>query len=86
MVASRSRQGARPSTINFEVQTIRAMLNVALECNYLRENPAKGIKILKNREKKHPRFLTLNECDRLLNNAIEPLKTILQVFLNSGMR
>ncbi len=47
---------------------------------------AKAVVKLKVNDSKKPRFLTKEECRRLLENSPTALRNILYVFLNTGMR
>jgi site-specific recombinase XerD len=85
-ISDYTRKGARAHTINFEIGTLRAVFNMAIKWDYLKENPTKGVVRLKVNDSKQPRFLTKEECQKLLDNSSEELRNIFYVFLNTGMR
>lgn len=85
-VKSHTRKGARARTVNLEMDGLKTMFNLAIRWGYLRENPVGQVKPLKTDDKKSVRFLTLDECGRLLKAATEELKPILFTFLHTGMR
>ena len=85
-VSSYTRKGARAHTINFEIGTLRTIFNMAIKWSYMKGNPAKGVVKLKVNDSKKPRFLTIDECKKLLDNSPLQLRDILYVFLNTGMR
>ena len=75
----------KPTTVNKEFTTIKHFFNKAIEKNYLRTNPARGIKALKSQQK-FPRYLSKEEIQKLLNAASGDMKDMLYTFLNTGMR
>ena len=81
-----TRKGARAHTINFEIGTLRTILNLALKWGYMRDNPARNVVCLKVNDSKPPRFLTIDECRVLLENSPDHLRPIFYTFLNTGMR
>ncbi len=81
-----TRKGARAHTINFEVGALKTIFNLAIKWGYLRENPTKEIKKLKVNDSKPIRFLTQDECKRLLDVSPPELYPIYFTFLNTGMR
>lgn len=85
-VTESTRKGARARTVNLEVDGIKAMLNLAIEWGYLRENPLKRVKSLKEDDRKPFRYLTVDECTRLLEAASGDIYPIFYLFLNTGMR
>ncbi len=85
-IKAHTRKGARAHTINFEVGTLRTIFNLAIKWDYLKENPTKGVKKLKVEDSKRPRFLTADECQRLLEACPTDLYPIYFTFLNTGMR
>ncbi len=80
------RQGAKAYTINFEVMTLKTMLNLAVKWKKLEVNPASGIKKLKTEDSKKRRFLTEAECDQLLKASSREFYPIFFVLLHTGMR
>ena len=85
-VNGHTRKGARAHTINFEVGTLRTILNLAIKWGHLSENPTKRVSKLKVNDSKPPRFLTVEECQRLLDACPPDLYPIYFTFLNTGMR
>ncbi len=85
-VSEHTRKGARAHTINFEIGTLRTIFNMAIKWGFMRENPTKAVVKLKVNDSKKPRFLTKEECRRLLENSPTTLRNIFYVFLNTGMR
>jgi len=81
-----TRRGARAHTINFEVGTLKTIFNLAIKWGYLKENPTSEVKKLKVNDSKAVRFLTENECKRLLEACTADLYPIYFTFLNTGMR
>jgi len=82
----RKRSGVRSHTINFELDTLRLIFNLAIKWGYIKNNPTKGITRLKVDDAKPVRFLSQNECDRLLGACPENLYPIYYTFLTTGMR
>ena len=85
-VTDKTRKGARAHTINFEVDTLRMIFNLAVKWDYLKENPTKGVKRLKVDDSKPPRFLAKEECQKLLEASPPELYPVYFTFLNTGMR
>jgi len=81
-----TRKGARAHTINFEIAALKTIFNLAIKWGYLKENPTKGIRKLKVVDSKPLKFLSVEECQRLLNACPEDLYLIYFTFLNTGMR
>jgi integrase len=81
-----SRLGAKSRTVNFEIDGVKTMLNLAIRWGYLKENPAKQVRPLKSDERKPVRFLTVKECTRLLEASDDELRPIIFTFLMTGMR
>ncbi len=75
----------KPATINKEFTTIKHFFNKAIEKNYLKANPAKGIKAIKSQQK-FPRYLSKEKIQTLLDTAQGDMEEILITFLNTGMR
>lgn len=80
------KKGAKAYTINFEVMTVKTMLNLALKWKKLEVNPAQGIKKLKTEDSKKRRFLTEAECDQLLTATPSVLYPIFFLLIHTGMR
>lgn len=81
-----ARLGAKSNTINMEIKVLRTIFNQGIKWGYLKENPTKGVKILKVTDAKRPRFLTEEECRKLLAECGEELYPAFFTFLNTGMR
>lgn len=81
-----TREGARSKTINIELGTLKNMFNRAIEWGYLKENPVRKVKPVKEDDKKPFRFLTLEESEKLLSACSNELYPIFYTFLNTGMR
>ncbi len=81
-----TRKGARSKTINFEIDTLRTVFNLAIKWDYLKENPTQKVTRLKVSDSKAPRFLTIEECERFLSYCPDDLHPIYFTFLNTGMR
>jgi len=85
-ITESTRKGARARTVNIELDGIRAMLNLAIKWGYLKENPIKMVKRLKEDDKKPVRYLTKKECKEFLSAAPPNLYPIYYTFLYTGMR
>jgi len=81
-----STRPARARTINFEIDTLRLVFNLAIKWGYIRENPTKGIVKLRVEESKSPRFLSVEECRRFLDACPSDLYAVYYTFLQTGMR
>jgi site-specific recombinase XerD len=58
------------ATVNRELTYLRCILNFAVERKYISENPAHGVKLFdERRERPVKRMLTLEEEQRILENA-----------------
>ncbi len=68
-VTSRTRVGVRARTVNFELDALKVMFNLAIRWGYLRDNPLRLVKPLKTDDMKPIRFLTLAECEQLLDKT-----------------
>lgn len=84
--AYRKNDGAANKTINIELGCLRLMLNLAIKWGYAKENPVKGISMLKEDNHKKPRFLSKEECAKLLDACGQEMYPIFFTFLNTGMR
>jgi len=61
----RLKAGARRSTINKEVRTLKAILNKAVEWDYINSHRLNGFKQLKETDSKPPHFYTPDELEKL---------------------
>ena len=73
------------STVNRELVTIHHMFSKALEWRYVKENPCKGRKKLRE-EERAPQFLSKPEIDALLASADTLLFPIVYMALATGCR
>lgn len=78
--------GVKAYTINFEVRALRTIFYFAIRSNFMETNPVKGFKFLKTDDSKKRRFLSDQECVRLLRYASKDDYPIFATFLNTGMR
>lgn len=85
-VTEYTRKGARAHTINFEVGVLKTIFYLAIKWDYLKENPTKGVRKLKVNDTEPVRFLTVEECKKLLEACPPDLYPIYFTFLNTGMR
>jgi len=85
-IKEHTRKGARAHTINFELGVLRTIFNLAIKWEYLKNNPTNNVKKLKVNDSKAIRFLSKDECQRLLETSPEDLYPIYYTFLNTGMR
>ena len=72
-----------PGTVNREVGLLRSMINLAVEWFDLELKP---IKYEMAKEEPKESILTEQKIRRLIENSEEPLKHIILVALNTGMR
>ena len=75
----------KPATLNREIALLKHMFTKAIEWGFLKENPAKPVKLLKENNRRL-RFLSEDEIDRLLTNCSGYLRDIVLLALNTGMR
>ena len=78
--------GVKAYTINFELTALRTMFYVAVRMGYLEANPGKNIRKLKTDDSKRRRFLTEDECKKLMASTPEQFTSVICTFLNTGMR
>lgn len=77
---------AGDKTVNIELQMLRSMFNLARKWGYCSGNPTEGVSFFRITKKQEPRFLSKEECEKLLKNCGEELYPIFFTFLNTGMR
>jgi len=75
----------KPATLNREIALLKHMFTKAIEWGFLKENPAKSIKLLKENNRRL-RFLSEDEINRLLTSCSGYLRDIVLLALNTGMR
>ncbi len=74
------------STVNRELNTIKAAFSVAVEWGHLKSNPIKSVKRFKE-PKSLLRYFTVNEIKTILNVIENPkLRTTIYLLLMTGMR
>ena len=75
----------KPATTNRALALLKSIFNKAIAWNKFNgRNPVKGIKFYK--EQPRIRFLEREEITKLIDNCTEPLKSIIIIALNTGMR
>lgn len=79
-------QTAGVVTFNHHLELIRAALNKAVEWRYLKENPLKTFKKLKNDNAREVRFLTEDEIRIVLATADPLMHKVISILLNTGLR
>lgn len=82
----KTQEGKKPATIDKTLSFVRHLFNYAKRCDkFYANNPVSIAGLLPiNNEK--TRILTLEEEDLLLANAGEPLKSMIQIAIYSGLR
>ncbi|HUV31861.1 MAG TPA: site-specific integrase [Acidobacteriota bacterium] len=73
-------------TINYELKTLRLILNFGKKRGFCHENPTEGLTYLKVIDSREPRFLTKEECKLLLENSDKKYYAVFFTFLNTGLR
>jgi integrase len=81
---SRKEQGVSFSTINREMALLKTVLNKAKEWEVL-QTPVPKIKLFKV-DNRRVRYLTEDEYRKLLDLSPEPLRSIILIAVNTGMR
>jgi integrase len=74
-----------PASINRELACLKHMYTKAIEWGYIKENPAKNVKLLKEPPGRL-RYLSPEEVERLLDNCMDHLRPIVLTAVNTGMR
>jgi integrase len=75
------------ATVNRELAYLRCMLNFAVEREYISENPARGVKPFdERRERPVKRMLSLEEEQRILENAPPYLRVAIVLLAQTGGR
>lgn len=82
----RRRQGAKSNTVNIELKGLKVCFNCAVKWGLITSAPMAGVKKLKVRDAKPPRFLSEDECSQLLQNCGKELYSIFYTFLYTGLR
>jgi integrase len=78
-------QWVKPATVNRELALLKHMFTKAIEWGYVKENPAKAVKLLKEPPGR-VRYLTPDELARLLDACAPHLKPIVLMAAHTGMR
>ena len=73
-------------TINYEIKTIRSILNFGIKHGLCRNNPTQDVPALKVNDSKRPRFLDSAEVELFLAASPPDLYPIFYTFINTGLR
>ena len=80
------RRTIKPATVNREIATLKHMFSKAVEWKQVEISPARGIKMLKEINRRL-RYLTAEECKTLLDACPTPtLRQVVELAINTGMR
>ncbi|MFH1310460.1 MAG: tyrosine-type recombinase/integrase [Candidatus Omnitrophota bacterium] len=82
----RKDEGTHNRTINSELVVMRMMFRLAVQWHYAEKNPTDGVSKLKVPQKVAPRFLSEEECQKLLTNCEKWLYPVFYMFLSTGLR
>ena len=74
-----------PAAVNRELACLKHMYSKAIEWEYIKESPAKGIKLLKEPPGRL-RYLSPEDVSSLLDSCLDHLRPIVLTALNTGMR
>ena len=84
--ANRKISALKPASINRRMAALKHMLNKAAEWGILEKNPASGVKLYKENNRRL-RYLTPEECKSLLDACPSiTMRQVLILALNTGMR
>jgi integrase len=75
----------KPATVNRELAALKHMLTKAVEWGELRDSPARGLKLSKENNRRL-RYLTPEECAKLLEACSATMRQVVTVALHTGMR
>lgn len=78
-------QSVTPASVNRELACLKHMFTKAIEWGYVKTNPAKGVKLLKEPPGRL-RYLRPNEVESLLKACTSHIRPIVVTALNTGMR
>ncbi len=86
--SSKLKDGKKPATINRLTSCLKHMINKGFEWNMATENAVREIRKVKQlkEDNKRLRYLTIEECQKLLDCCPYHLRQIVTVALHSGMR
>jgi len=74
-----------PASVNRELACLKHMYTKAIEWGYVKSNPAKGVKLLKEPPGRL-RYLRPEEVEKLLKACVGHIRPIVVTALNTGMR
>ena len=84
--AKRIKEGASNNTVNHELVCLSHIMKMAIRWRYVEQNPVSSVEKLKV-PKRSPRFLRLDEIDRLLEVSRESyIYPVIMTALHTGMR
>jgi integrase len=75
----------KPATVNRELAALRAIFNLAIKHGTIKENTVRGIRFLRE-DNEQMRVLSHEEEARFLKAAIQRLKEVAKLILNTGLR
>jgi integrase len=75
-----------PTTANYVFRLFRSVMEYAVECRYLRENPSRYVKSVAVRQKKDLRVIAPKDHVRLVEAAPEHSRTLIRVWVFVGLR
>jgi excisionase family DNA binding protein len=84
--SKRFKEKSKGSTVNRELAVLRKIFNTAIDWDYLKENPVARVTFFSEINNQRTRYLIGEEEANLLSSAREPLRSILVLALNTGMR
>lgn len=84
-VKRRRRDGVRDCTINGELSTLRAILNLGVQSGKLERLPLR-ISLLRTTKRRVPHVLSVDDAKKLLQGADDFSRTVLLIALATGLR
>jgi len=84
--ALRLKKGVTKSTVNREITIMKKMFNLAIDWNYVDNNPVLKIKLFSEKDTQKERILSEEEEARLLRECPENIRTLVITALDTGMR
>ncbi|MBD3203705.1 tyrosine-type recombinase/integrase [Candidatus Woesearchaeota archaeon] len=84
--AERLETGVKKSSTNRELALLKKMFNLAIDWDYVRDNPVKKVKLFSEKDNLKERVLSQKEEIRLLEETADHLSPIVLTALNTGMR
>jgi len=84
--SQRLNKGNSKSTVNRYVALLKRMFNIAIDEEYLEQNPAAKIKLYSEKDTIKERILTEEEEKKLLEASSPTLHSVLLIMLQSGLR